>query len=267
MVLSSYRDREITFHHSIDEHPVQENFPLHTHECCEFFVFLGGIGIYHVEGNSYPLKAGDILIMRRNESHYIEISAKAPYERMAIHFSDSLFDSFDTVGELLAPFYDRGAGTDNMISSAELSQNLVPYCMSLLKSGENKTRVEILSALIPLLREISLRKTEKKDRADNGEYPFSYQVIRYINEHLFDDLSLDSIAEHFFVSKATLSRTIKSSTGSSPGNYIRMKRLYCAKTMLKNGQKPHDVCFACGFRDYSAFYRAYKSLFFVSPGN
>ncbi|MFQ8953737.1 MAG: AraC family ligand binding domain-containing protein [Oscillospiraceae bacterium] len=59
-----YRDNDIDMGYQQDENPVSEHFKAHTHETYELYCFLGGKGIYRVEGTPYPLKAGDILIMR-----------------------------------------------------------------------------------------------------------------------------------------------------------------------------------------------------------
>ena len=61
--LFEYRDIELYCHHSIDEHPMQENFPMHTHDMMEIFYFLSGSGQYLVEGNSYPLEPHYLLII------------------------------------------------------------------------------------------------------------------------------------------------------------------------------------------------------------
>ena len=38
-----------------------------------------------------------------------------------------------------------------------------------------------------------------------------------------------------------------------------------ARELLRQGQKPTDICSACGYRDYTTFYRAYTSYFGHSP--
>lgn len=53
-------------------------------------LLLGGKGIYRVEGTPYPLKAGDILIMRPAESHYIDISPDRSYTRFSVNFKAEL---------------------------------------------------------------------------------------------------------------------------------------------------------------------------------
>ena len=121
----------------------------------------------------------------------------------------------------------------------------------------------LFDLLLYEIKKIREHNTPNKDR----DYPISHQILNYINQHLFDDISLDNLAKKFFISKTTLIRIIKNSTGSTPWNYITIKRLNCAKTMLENGHSPNEVCFSCGYKDYSSFFRAYKNHFGKSPSD
>ena len=43
------------------------------------------------------------------------------------------------------------------------------------------------------------------------------------------------------------------------------KRLRVARDLIAQGMRTTDACFQCGYHDYSAFSRAYKKRFQVSP--
>ena len=91
------------------------------------------------------------------------------------------------------------------------------------------------------------------------------EVIEYINEHLFEEISLDMLSQKFYLSKVHLTRKFKSYVGSTIWEYISTKRLIRAKELLKSGKWPTEVAEICGFNDYSTFYRAYKQKYGVSP--
>ena len=78
-------------------------------------------------------------------------------------------------------------------------------------------------------------------------------------------LSLDHLSERFFISKSHLNRMFKKATGTTAWDYIVVKRLLMARSLLSEGMVPTDVYLKCGFRDYTTFFRAYKKHFGSTP--
>lgn len=69
------------------------------------------------------------------------------------------------------------------------------------------------------------------------------------------------LAERFFISTAQFNRIFKKATGSSPWEYITLKRLTAAKEKIRSGTQVTKACIDCGFGEYSVFYRAYVKYF------
>ena len=80
-----------------------------------------------------------------------------------------------------------------------------------------------------------------------------------------ENLSLDDLANKFFISKYHLSREFQRLVGTSVHRYIVQKRLVMAKQMLSSGKPSSEVYQNCGFGDYSNFYRAFKAEYQISP--
>ena len=80
-----------------------------------------------------------------------------------------------------------------------------------------------------------------------------------------EGLSIDELAGRFYISKYHMMRRFKEETGYTIHNYVVTKRLMLARDRISAGVPVGEACYACGFRDYSAFARAYKKLFSVSP--
>ena len=90
-------------------------------------------------------------------------------------------------------------------------------------------------------------------------------IIHYINQNLTSDLSVDLLAQKFYISKYHMMRLFKAETGCTVYSYIKEKRLLLAKDLLRAGRTVMQVCFDCGFKDYSTFSRAYKKMYGESP--
>lgn len=92
-------------------------------------------------------------------------------------------------------------------------------------------------------------------------------IIKFIDENLTEDISIDTISERFFLSRYYLMHTFKAETGYTIGGYITIKRLSYAQTLINGGTSINDACFKCGFNNYTTFLRAYKKNFGYTPSN
>ena len=259
----SYNSNDISMNYSRDEKPVPSDFKMHTHELYELYYFVGGSGIYRVEGTPYPLEHGDILIMRPAEAHYIDITDIKPYTRLSINFNSELLSKIDPNGRLLAPFNNRKIGTYNLYRADNFNSDAYKVFINNIISDSSDRRVQTITNLLPLLNEISIAfglvtETEINKSLDS-------RIIGYINRHLSEDITLDDICDRFYISKTHLCRIFKKATASPVGEYITAKRLVNARQLILSGTPPTKAYLQCGFRDYSVFYRAYKKKYCVPP--
>lgn len=256
-LLFYFKEPMITVTHTRDEEPGL--FQMHTHTFAELYCFLSGKGTYHVEGSHYPLRPGDIMLMRPGEAHFIEVDPSVPYERICIIFNINLFAHLDPESKLLAPYFERAAGIYNHYPASSTASQLLK---NLLREGG--TLATITANLILLLQHLCV-EFGQKPQLEKAKSSVEYQIIGHINRHLDEDLSINELCERYFLSRAQLCRRFKKATGTSIGKYITAKRLIQARQLILQGQKPTDVYTACGYGDYATFYRAYKSYFGHSP--
>ena len=261
-----YRDDDLFVHHTIDERPEPDNFPVHAHERMEIFYFLSGHGAYLIEGSQYELSEGDVLIMRHAETHKLLILPDAPYERIAIHFSPKLLVPLDPEGALLRPFLNRPLGHMNCVTSALGKQAGRLLQLDTLQASPYQTRLRVVSYLLPLLCELNSSFSMGAADAAKGEMQsLAVQLTTYINDHLYTDISLDTLCKVFFLSRSQINRVFTRATGTSVWRYVTIKRLLAARAMIRNHEPAGAVCVRCGFSDYSSFYRSYKARFGCSP--
>jgi len=241
---------------------------MHAHERPELYYFISGNVEYIVEGNLYQLSPGDIIITHGSEAHMPLIHPGEPYERISIQFDRSLIDDIDSSGLLLKPFFDRSLGQKNLYSPCDCDGTGFANCFDGFDTPvtPDEKRLNIVSTLLCTLIRIS-RQFESISHKE--KYPdiddISGQLIRYINDELFNDISVSSISRHFFLSETQLYRIFKKATGSSVWEYIRIKRLLAAREKILSGESAGIAASSCGFQDYSSFYRAYTDRFKMSP--
>ncbi len=273
--MNIYKKGEIYLHHSVDEDPKDTDFPTHAHRSCELFYFISGKGFYTVEGTDYPLTPGCILLMRYGEVHKLHISPDEKYERITIHFPLSVLEDTPWCRELARLYTDRPIGKGNLFcgnaeSAAVIDTYMRRMCRPNAESDEERIAL-IFSNLIAVLAELrniergNSKEPEIKISVEDATNEIVGSVITYINEHLTEDWTLDTLEQKFFFSKSYINRAFKMSTGSSVWDYVVLKRLLVARTLLREGKNATTAAAECGFRDYSSFYRQYKRRFGISP--
>jgi AraC-like DNA-binding protein len=92
------------------------------------------------------------------------------------------------------------------------------------------------------------------------------EIRRYVEQHItMPDLGPDHLCKMFGLSRASLYRLFEPIGGVT--DYIRTRRLRGAFDMLANDRHPtvSEVAYACGFSDISAFSRAFRHQFGMSP--
>ena len=261
--LFSYRDEELYSHHSLDQQPDPQNFSMHAHEWMEIFYFISGRGSYLVEGNLYPLEPHDVFIMRSAETHTLLIDPDVPYERIAIHFSPTLLAELDPEQKLLRPFFDRPLGQRNRYTLADDPQGHLRAAFAGYSFHRvPDVRLNLMARLLLFLTSLDGLYEEQTHTPAQG---LQSQLVAYVNEHLFQDISVQSVADAFYRSRSQISRIFHQATGSSLWEYVTIKRLLAARAMIQRGESANAACTACGFSEYSSFYRAYRAHFGHSP--
>lgn len=257
-----YRSTDIFSFRAVDKKPEPADFKFHTHLMCEIYFLIRGNAIFHVEGTQYPLKPGDILVMRPTESHYVEVLPDQPYERFVINFSPELLRSIDPNTHLLSPFLDREAGIANLYRAESTDNPYLPYIQAFQRShGDRMTMIANLILLLNQICNTFSAMFQDSPRATTLEA----KIIAWIGTHLPRAVTLDELCERYSISRSQLLRRFKQATGTTIGKYINAKRLIIAQQLIQDGKRPTEVYSSCGFQDYSSFYRAYLKHFGHSP--
>ena len=80
-----------------------------------------------------------------------------------------------------------------------------------------------------------------------------------------DDFSIDQLAGQMNMSRSSFYRKIKALTGMTPVDYLKMRRLEQAATLLRQGIRITEAAERVGFTSSSYFARCFKSRFGVLP--
>lgn len=256
--------------HYTDAHPVDVNY--HSHDFYEIYFFLSGRVSYVIEGKTYHLRPGDILLTNNRELHKPLIADGKVYERFVVWISPSFLHSIGDSSTDLSRCFDASSRRHyNLLrltgESLQTIRKLLDRLEAVAERSTFGSSVLRRAYLMELLVAVNLAyfgsvSSEDPDIVYN---PKVSEILRYINNNLCGDLSLDALSQKFYVSKYHLSRQFKQYVGLTLHQYIMKKRLIAAKLLLLDGSTIGEAYIGSGFGDYSNFLKGFKQEFGVSP--
>lgn len=260
----------ITAGHNYSSKIMHNDF--HVHNTYEIYFFLQGDVNYFVEQSSYKLQKGNLLIFNNQEIHKAVSLSDAPYERVVIHFDSQIIKPLCTEKtDLLKCFHNHQIGNNNIILLDEtMTNHFLSTALQLINNLENDaygSDVLPLTYLVQLLVMINHLFHNTKQTMTSILSPKILPILQYIDTHLAENLSLDSLSKVVSLDKYYLSHLFKQNTGSTIYQYILAKRIALSKQLLVQGKSVTQVCELSGFNDYSNFIRTFRKSCGTSPGN
>jgi len=249
-------------------------FPLHYHDFHKIMIFLRGNVSYVIEGKQYELLPGDLLLVHAGELHRPIIHDTSVYERMVFYISPHFFDELARKGHDL--FYCFSLSRSQQSSLLRLSKDqggeIKKVCQELADSFlTNSYAVELyretkFMEFLILLNRALLGDQFHYSRVSTAN-PTIQTVLKYINDRICqENLSIDQISQAAYLNRSYLMHLFKAETGQTIGKYITEKRLFLARSMIDQGLSVTEACYRSGFKNYAAFYYAYKTKYNSPPG-
>lgn len=242
-----------------------EKFRLHSHEFYEVLLFIQGDSSYVIEGNTYRLNPYDLIIQRKNEMHRIYHNNPSTYERIVLWIQPEFFDFFNCK-ELEEEFLKKTYGTMNKIDAQLCVSSGIYDAFIRLQKYSNNFEDMYSTVVSAIIIEILYLINNARFYSNDGNPDTTLKsVIAYINNHYMEKISLDELAERFYITKYHLCRIFKEGTGITVYNYITNKRLMKVKELHEDGKSYGEAASLAGFGNYASYYRAYQKYFGCAP--
>lgn len=261
------RRRDFELQHKQDFH--LKDVELHHHDFFEIYFLIAGDVTYLIDSKIVHVMPGDLLLISPQELHQVCIQPEmSAYERYVLWVDPALVQRLSTSRS------DLSSGLASGHNQLRLSHQDRSRVQSLLEAlhresdssdyGSDLLRESLLTQLLVTVNRLVSQQGAWMDE-DSRTNQAVTQVVGYVNLHYSEPITLDQLAEQFFVSKYHLSREFSRQMGISIYHYIQKKRLLIARQLLDQGKRPNQVYTLCGFNDYTCFYRAFKAEYGISP--
>lgn len=250
------------------------DIPYHYHDFHKLILVLSGDAKYMIEGLEYELKPFDFVLVNRYYIHkpvWNLQKTDAEYDRMILYLKDEfllkydLLDCFKAAAEKKSSVVRFPGSISSKLYDAFRNIEADIKDQDKIYKGQLKVRIDLLNTLIGF-NEACI--SEKNCFDTSARYNRKViEIIDYIGENLSNYLSIDILADHFYMSKYHMMRLFKNETGYSIHRYISEKRILLARDLIGGGMPATSACLECGFRDYSSFSRAFKNQLGILPSD
>lgn len=258
----------------IDNAPTCQGY--HYHEGCEIMQIWSDSGYVLVDDKLYPMAEGNIYIVNALESHCTNPCRDKPYIRNKITFSiyrlRAILEEMDQI-YLLDPFLNNSKSFSHMLipdkQTIDIIDSLFKKVYSEIQANDTAYIAGIYAHVIEIL--ILIYRCYEKNGSSlkiNSSIPNQHvqNTLDYINNHLLEDLTVDSICSELHLNKYYLCHLFKKMTGITLMQYIVERRVSLSKKLVISNNKPiSEIAFDCGFKSFSHFSRTFSQITGFTP--
>lgn len=250
--------------------PLNGKVSLHYHDHYEAFFAVSGDILYNVEGYTYRMEPGHLLLIPPYRLHQPCIHSGHCSERIALRFSQELPEKLNGKDHNI-----QWSGTENI--------PVQQYCLEEPQRQEMKTLLQkllcedkgnaygketvihaLLTCFFVLLARAKLQ--QGKAKPEKSEMTATVrEMAEYIEKNYKNPVTSRQLEEQFLKNYSQLSKEFKEEVGGSPYQYLLLKRLLNAEKLLKEGIPPRTAAEESGFSDYSNFFRQFRTMYGCAP--
>lgn len=245
----------------------KQDSDMHVHDCYEIHYFVSGGKHMLIDQNFYTVNSGDIFFINPYEGHALTLQSHQISEQIIFYIHPDFLKALSSpLTDLSAPFLEKKKNHRISLSIEQrtrflqgLQKMTASYCFA-ADIYEKAAFLELMAMLCDQF--ISSKKQNESTIKPDNQVP---DILNFINDHIKEPLSIDSLAEHFYLSESYICRLFKNVTGTTINKYITIRRITIAKKLLADDYSVTEACEQCGFTDYSNFFKAFTKAVKISP--
>ena len=244
----------------------------HTHDYYEFYFFVNGDMSITINHKKHTMKHGDVIVIPPGIPHHVNNhNPDIPYRRFVFWIDEDYMKEIMTKAEEMRYIIDMTLNTKQYIYPNDVvAFNAIESKLLRLIEEVNTQRFGRIQKISLCIHDLILHLNRMAYELDHplkssANQSLDKSIVQHIESHLDEELTLDSIAETFFVSKYHVSHLFKQKYGIPVHQFILKKRLDMCKNALMSDLNITEIFHRYGFHDYSSFFRAFKKEFGFSP--
>lgn len=217
------------------------------------------------EDQVFVSSEGTVCFFSPYSSHKID-ARNNPYVRYVLFFNENhITSACRTLGPIVSLLKNSNSyivsltekETAQLLSLFESAVEISNHKSALDDYKKINALGDILYFLLPIFEKQISNKTINHNEIK--------EILTYINDHLHEDINVDSIANHFNIGTTTIWRLFRKHIQLPPKEYILKKRIARASELLAEGATVKEAAAQSGFNSYTNFIRTFTHHMGVTP--
>lgn len=253
-------------------HLSPEETVLHVSNQIHIYYVQNGSGILQIENKQYTMNPGNFILVQDWQVHqfkYKDTECRYCVLQFDLCTLDALKNIPHIETDLTSWIFNIGKTQEAFFSLDEkhilLFNELLEkydrhkgFCMDILRFS---TFLELIVFCF-----VHIKKTFKADLGKTKKESISKKAMNYIDLHYLENITLEDIANHLFISRKYLNNVFKKETNFTVKNYIIHRRIIQAKLYLMDQNTSVQEAFSSsGFSEYSNFFKHFKKIVGMTP--
>ena len=235
---------------------------LHTHPFTELFYVVDGKGEFNIQGQRFPVKANDFVIINPQVEHTELSSPDEPLEYIVLGIRGLSFSNLTPVSEGGHPF--------SFFNLRDEQKDILRYLNAMVQEATSQQMsyelvchnlLEIL--LIKILRHQHFDLEVGKQSKATKDISF---IKHYLETYYHESIQLEDLASMTHLSRFHISHSFKKEIGMSPMEYLIDIRIKESKILLRTtNYSISQVADIVGFTTPTYFSKQFRKSTGISP--
>ena len=221
-----------------------------------------GCGEIEIDGNIFPVKAGECFVTLPNQIRTERADTKDPWAHAWIGVN----------GQSAATFFDQIGITASNPIIKDCANSRIPQRLQKIIEVANQPECQpnfiLAESLFAFMKEFIKFRNISPQNNQTLTNKYIEQAIYYMNMHYFkSDINIQTLADSMGLNRSYFYEIFKSKTGMSPKQYLTQLRIQKACEYLLMPQATiTSVAYSVGYEP-STFSRAFRSVMGINPSD
>lgn len=242
---------------SITHNFKETDFKTHIHKDIEIVYMRSGTQHIIIDDTEYEIKQGEAALIFPEQPHeyYSQQNTENRVEQIIIICSPKFYRNF-------LPDMSSKISKSPILVQSQIPAD-VKYALNAVDwhNSDNVIFAWILLILSKILENIEIVEKKRLPYDD-----LSIAIIEYINENFYNPLTLESLAETFYVNKNTVSKIFSEKIKTNFRKYLGIIRAEHAANLIRTTNDNFTTIFEkSGFESQSTFNRVFYDIYKMTP--